>query len=100
MRHNGDVGCVLEREVERGRGTEAEADGADACDALRLELLDDLVDDRLPGVVSVARDPLCAIEVRVLGRLDGARVAVQDVGHDGSKTILGEAVRQELVSMR
>lgn len=96
VRDDRDVCLVLERKIERRRGTEAVAGRAEARDALCLECLDDLVDDGFPRVVAVAGEPVPAVEGWVAQLFVAQRVAVQDIDTDSLVPVLGEAIGEKL----
>lgn len=88
------MALVLERQVECGRGAEAEPRRAEARHAFLLESLDDGVERSHPRIGAMLGDPELTVKAWVSKVDDG--VAVKDVGHDGLEAVPRKIVCQKL----
>lgn len=92
MVQNRRMALLLERKVESWRSTEAKPCCANARYTFCLQPLQDLVDGIHPAIGAVFSNPCVAIEVGVVEVDDG--VAIEDIGDNGPKTVVGESVGQ------
>lgn len=88
------MGLVLERQVERGRRTEAVSGRSKACYSLSLESLYDLVNHGFPRVRTVSGTPLRDVEVGIVHGHYG--IADHNIRDDGPETISRKVIGEEL----
>ena len=94
MGYYGNVTLVLERQVERGRGTEAVSRRTDSGDTFCLERGNHRVDDARPGVSTVCSDPFLLVEP---GWADEhPSVAAEEVRDDSPESITREVICEQL----
>ncbi len=94
MGRDRDRAPAFEREPPYRLGPEAVTCRTDPGDAVGLEGLYDIIDDRPPGVDAMLSQPRLTVEIR--GVLEAPRVALEDVGHYRAVAVSGKVIREQL----